>query len=41
MIKRTNGASAARASGVLMVKILNECILSIIVYNLFYRQTAQ
>ena len=26
---------------VLMVKILNTCILSILVYNLFYRQIAQ
>ena len=28
-------ASAVRACGVLMVKILNKCILSILVYNLF------
>jgi len=32
-------ASTERARDVLMVKILN--ILSILVYNLFYRQTAQ
>ena len=30
-----------RARNVLMVKILNKCILSILVYNLFYRQTVQ
>ena len=40
-IKRPKGASAARVRGVLMVKILYECILSILVYNLFYRQTVQ
>ena len=34
-IKMPNGASATRARGVLMVKILNTCILSILVYNLF------
>ena len=34
-IKRPKGASAARVRGVLMVKILYECILSILVYNLF------
>jgi len=35
MIKRPKGASAARVCGVLMIKILNKCILSILVYNLF------
>ena len=39
-IKRHKGTSAARARGVFMVKILNTCILSILLYNLF-RQTAQ
>ena len=34
-IKRPMGARASRARGVLMVKILNKCILSILVYNLF------
>ena len=34
-IKKSKGARAARARGVLMVKILNNCILSILVYNLF------
>ena len=34
-IKRTNGASAARAHDVLMVNTLNKCTLSILVYNLF------
>ena len=34
-IKRYMGASAARARDVLMVKILNKCIPSILVYNLF------
>jgi len=34
-IKRPTGVSAARARGVLMVNILNKCILSILVYNLF------
>jgi len=34
MMKRPMGASAARARCVLMVKILNKCILSILVYNL-------
>ena len=33
-IKRSKGASATRARGVLMVKILNKCILSIVAYNL-------
>jgi len=32
MIKRSKGANAARASSVLMVKILNKCTLSILVY---------
>jgi len=32
------GISAARARDVLMVKILNKCILRILVYNLFFRQ---
>ena len=41
MIKRPMGVSAARARGVLMVKILNKCILSILVYNLLNRQTSQ
>ena len=40
-IKRHNGACAARARGVLMVKILNKYILSILVYNLYYKQTVQ
>jgi len=31
----------ARARGVLMVKTLNKCILSILVNKLCYRQTAQ
>jgi len=35
MIKRPKGASAAKDLGVLMVKIQNKCILSILVYNLF------
>ena len=34
-IKRPKGANASRARGVLMVTILNKCILSILVYNLF------
>ena len=34
-IKRPKGAGAARVRGVLMVKILNKCILSISVNNLF------
>ena len=34
-IKRPKCASAARASGVLMVKMLNKCNLSTLVYNLF------
>jgi len=34
-IKKPKGASAARARGVLIVNILNKCILSILVYNLF------
>ena len=34
-IKMPKGVSATRASGVLMVNILNKCILSILVYNLF------
>jgi len=33
--------STVRAGGILMVKILNKCILSILVYNLLYRQTVQ
>ena len=33
--RRYKGASAAWARGVLMVKILNKCVLSILVYNLF------
>jgi len=35
MIKRNKVAYAARARGVLMMKILNKCILSILMYNLF------
>jgi len=35
MIKRPKGASAVIARGVLMVRILNKCILIILVYNLF------
>jgi len=35
MIKRPKGARAARAFGVLMVKMLNKCILNILVYNQF------
>jgi len=35
MIMRPKGASAARAHVVLMVKILNKCILYILVYNIF------
>ena len=38
---RLRGLRATRDYGVLMVKILNKCILSILVYNLFFRQTAQ
>jgi len=34
-IQRHKGASVARARGVLLVKIPNTCILSILVYNLF------
>jgi len=34
-IYRSKGTSSARAGGVLMVKILNKCILSILVYNLY------
>jgi len=34
-IKRLKGENDGRAHGVLMVKILNKCILSILVYNLF------
>mgnify|MGYP000215226485 CR=1 FL=1 len=34
-IKMPKGASAARTRGLLMVNILNKCILSILVYNLF------
>jgi len=34
-------SSRLRACGILMVKILNKCILSILVYDLLYRQTAQ
>jgi len=37
MIERSKGENAAIARGVLMVKIPNKCILSILVYNLFYR----
>ena len=40
-IMMPRGTSAARARDVLMVKILNKCIQSILVYNLFYRQTVQ
>mgnify|MGYP006890633018 CR=1 FL=1 len=40
-IMMPRGTRAARACDVLMVKILNKCTLSILVYNLFYRQTAQ
>ena len=36
--KRPKGVSAMRARGVLMVKILNKCILSILVYNLFLKR---
>ena len=32
---------AARTCDVFMVKILNKCILSILEYNLLFRQTAQ
>ena len=35
-IKRSMGASVARARELVMVKILNKCILSILVYNLFF-----
>ena len=35
MITRPKSASAVKARGVLIVKILNKCILSILVYNLF------
>jgi len=35
-IKRSKGASAMRAHGVLMVKKLNKCILSILVRNLVF-----
>ena len=34
-IKRPKGTSAERARGISMVNILNKCILSILVYNLF------
>ena len=34
-------SSRLRVCGVLMVNILNKCILSILVYSLFYRQTVQ
>ena len=34
-IERPKGVSAARARGVLMMKTLNKCILSILVYSLF------
>jgi len=34
-IKRHEDAGVAKAHGVLMVKILNKCILSILVYNPF------
>ena len=40
-IRRSKSTSAAKTLGILMVKILNKCILSILVYNLFQRQTAQ
>ena len=39
-IKRYMGASAARARDVIMVKILNKCIPSILVYNLFQTDSA-
>ena len=35
MIKRLKGESAARTGGILMMKILNKCSPSILVYNLF------
>jgi len=35
MIKRHPGTIVSKARDVLMVKILNKCILSILVYNLF------
>jgi len=35
-IKRLKGESDGRAHGVLMVKIRNKCILSILVYNLSF-----
>ena len=35
MIKMPKGASAARTGGILMMKILNKCSPSILVYNLF------
>jgi len=41
MFSAKQGHYWLRACGVLMVKILIKCILSILVYNLFYRQTAQ
>mgnify|MGYP000459972634 CR=1 FL=1 len=40
-IEMSKGASSTGARGVLIVNILNKCILSILVYNLFYRQIAQ
>jgi len=40
MIKRSKGASSARARGVFMVKILNTCILGILLYNQL-QQTVQ
>ena len=40
-IKRHKGANAANVRGVLIEQILNTCILSILVYNPFYRQIAQ
>ena len=33
-LKRPKGASAAKAGGILMMKILNKCIPTILVYNL-------
>ena len=40
-IKRRKGATAVRACGVLIVKILNKRLLSMLVYNLFHKQTVQ
>ena len=36
-IQRPKGASATRACGVLMVKILNKCILSILVFKINFK----